>query len=265
MRIALAQVPHPGSFEEGLAAVRRGVAEAAAAGARLVCFPECCLNGMRGTEFPVEALTRQQHDIALAEVREKAAEHRIHVVLPTERPLDGACHNGAYVVQADGAVQGYQTKNQVPLEEEPFFVPGTSRRLFRIDGLLAGIAICHEGWRYPETVRWAAARGASLVLHPHFCGGPGAPTGPSPAWGSGFYEKAMACRAAENHVWFASVNFALPVQDCATSVVSPDGECIAAGPLHREALVLADIDPAAATGYLARRYAPERYREEPVG
>jgi hypothetical protein len=41
------------------------------------------------------------------------------VVLPTERPHDGAWQNGAYLVQADGPVQGYQTKNQVPLEEDP--------------------------------------------------------------------------------------------------------------------------------------------------
>ena len=265
MRIALAQVPHPTSFAAGLEAVRKAIAAGAAAGARLVCFPECCLKGMRGTEFPVEALTQEEHDFALAEARAWAAAHRVHVLLPTERPLDGAWQNGAYLVQPDGAVQGYQTKNQVPLEEEPFFTPGATRRLFRIDDLRAGVVICHEGWRYPETVRWAAARGASLILHPHFCGGPGVPGLSTPPWGSGFYEKAMACRAAENHVWFASVNFALPVQECATSVVSPEGECITAGPLHRPALVVADVDPAAATGYLAKRLAPERYGDEPIG
>ncbi len=270
MRLALAQVTHPESFEDGLAAVRSAIGEAAAAGAEIVCFPECCLKGMRGTDFPVEALTVAEHDAGLAEVRRLAREHRIVVVLPTERPRDGAWQNGAWVVGGDGEVQGYQTKNQVPLEEEPFFVPGTGRRLFRLGDVAFGIAICHEGWRYPETVRWAAVRGASLVLHPHFCGGREAAAGgrhddgPSPPWGSGFYEKAMACRAAENHLWFASVNFALPQQDCATSIVSPEGDCLASAPLHRAELLVADIDPAAATGYLARRFAPGRYAEEPA-
>ncbi|HUL78604.1 MAG TPA: hypothetical protein VL691_15180, partial [Vicinamibacteria bacterium] len=55
------------------------------------------------------------------------------------------------------------------------------------------------------------------------------------------------------------------MQECATALISPDGECVAAGPLHDEALVLPDLDPAAATGYLARRFAPDRYREEPAG
>ena len=259
MRIALAQVPHPRSFEEGLAAVLDGVASAAAAGARVVCFPECCLKGMRGTDFPVEALTEAEHDVGLARVRQAAAERRIHVVLPTERPAGGAWQNGAYVIDDDGAVQGYQSKNQLPLEEEPFFAPGTTRRIFHIGGVPVGLVICHEGWRYPETVRWAAVRGAKVVFHPHFCGGPaGSP--PPPA--DSFFEHAKACRAGENHVWFASVNFALPVQECASSVVAPDGRTLAASPPHERALLVVDIDPDVATAFLAGRLAPERYSDE---
>jgi predicted amidohydrolase len=262
MRIALAQVLHPASFATGLLAVQRGIAAAAESGANLVCFPECCLKGMRGTGFTVEALTHEEHDRALADVRAWAAAHAVCVVLPAERPHDGSWQNGAYVIQADGLVQGYQTKNQIPQEEEPFFSPGCTRRLFHVGDLSFGIVICHEGWRYPETVRWAAVRGARLVLHPHLCGGPGIRPEGSIAWGSGFYERAMACRAGENHVWFASVNYALPVQECRTSIVSPEGECVTAGPLHDEALVVAEIDPSAATGDLARRFAPERYQDE---
>jgi predicted amidohydrolase len=262
MRVALAQVPHPTSFVAGLEGVQKGIAAAAESGARLVCFPECCLKGVPGTDYTVEALTHEEHNRGLADVQAWAAKHGVCVVFPTERPNGNAWNNGAYVIQADGSVQGYQTKNQVPQEEEPFFAPGSARRLFRVNDLTVGIVICHEGWRYPETVRWAARRGAQLVLHPHLCGGPGKPSEKAPVWGSGYYERAMACRAGENHVWFASVNFAMPVQDCRTSVVSPEGECVEAGPLHREALVVAEVDPAAATGYLAKRFAPERYLEE---
>jgi hypothetical protein len=52
------------------------------------------------------------------------------------------------------------TKNQLDPTEEAHYVPGEGRRLFDIDGCTFGIAICHEGFRYPETVRWAAVRGA---------------------------------------------------------------------------------------------------------
>jgi predicted amidohydrolase len=33
--------------------------------------------------------------------------------------------------------------------------------------LTFSVVICHEGFRYPETVRWAVRRGAQLVFHPH--------------------------------------------------------------------------------------------------
>ena len=59
-------------------------------------------------------------------------------------------HNVAFVISRDGEVVGYQAKNQIPLEEEPFYVPDGRRRLFEVDGVPFGIAICHEGWRYPE-------------------------------------------------------------------------------------------------------------------
>ena len=74
----------------------------------------------------------------------------------------------------------------------------------------ANVAICHEGWRYPETVRWAARRGAQLVPHPHLHeaepGGyvPSAFADPA----NTFHEKGVSCRAAENTCYVASVNVA---------------------------------------------------------
>jgi predicted amidohydrolase len=129
-------------------------------------------------------------------------------------------------------VLGYQTKNQLPPEEEPYFAPGSVRRLFSVRGVQFGIAICHEGWRYPETVRWAAARGAKIVFHPNYLGG--ATPGEHPdSWGmtaAPYYEKAMVARAGENSVYFASVNYALPQQDAATSLIGPAGDCLAHTP-----------------------------------
>ena len=60
-------------------------------------------------------------------------------------------HNVAFVISRDGEVEGYQAKNQIPLEEEPYYVPDGQRRLFEVDGVPFGITICHEGWRYPES------------------------------------------------------------------------------------------------------------------
>src|SRR5262249_49573767 len=62
MKIALAQVAHPASFDAGLDEILAGIAAAAARGARAVCFPECALNGMPGVGFPIEPLDEERHD-----------------------------------------------------------------------------------------------------------------------------------------------------------------------------------------------------------
>ena len=59
---------------------------------------------------------------------------------------------------------------EVDPTEDQFYVPGNTRRLFEIKGIKFGVVICHEGWRYPETVRSAAVRGAKIVFHPHHTG-----------------------------------------------------------------------------------------------
>ena len=133
----------------------------------------------------------------------------------------------AVVIDAQGQVQGYQTKNQLAPSEDAFYVPGEHRQLFEISGVTCGIAICHEGWRYPETVRWAARRGAKIVFHPQHSGSDqtgrlltqwGAPEAP-------YYEKAMLMRSIENTIYFASVNYALHFQESATSLITPSGQC----------------------------------------
>jgi predicted amidohydrolase len=57
---------------------------------------------------------------------------------------------------------------QIDPSEEGMYAAGSGRRVFQAGALTFGVAICHEGWRYPETVRWAARYGAHVVFHPHF-------------------------------------------------------------------------------------------------
>jgi predicted amidohydrolase len=80
--------------------------------------------------------------------------------------------------------------------------------------------------------------------------------------GAPYYEKAMTMRAIENGIYFASVNYALPFQESATSLIAPTGECQAHLPYGTEGVLVADVNPEAATGLLARRFAPERYADE---
>jgi predicted amidohydrolase len=128
--------------------------------------------------------------------------------------------------------------------------------MFQAGAVRFGVAICHEGWRYPETVRWAAQRGAHIVFHPHFHeaepGGGCAPTSFADPRNS-FHEKAVLCRAAENTCYIASVNVASPGSPTTSAVVRPDGTLLCHQPYGKEGLLMADIDISAATGLLAAR------------
>ncbi|HET9531273.1 MAG TPA: hypothetical protein VFQ92_13030 [Blastocatellia bacterium] len=81
------------------------------------------------------------------------------------------------------------------------------------------------------------------------------------AAGAPYYEKAMMCRSIENTIYFASVNYALRFQESATSLIGPSGECQAYLPYGEEGVLVEAIKVEEATGLLAARYAPDRYRE----
>ncbi len=265
MIIGLASPRVATSLEDGLSRIERLLSEAAAEGARIVCFPEAYLPGLRGQDFDVLPFERKDEERVLDAAAALARKHAVATILGMERLTDGGRQIVAVVIDAQGRIQGYQTKTQLDPSEDRFYVPGHGRRLFEGDGVTFGVAICHEGWRYPETVRWAAARGARIVFHPQHTGNErtgirltrwGQPEAP-------YYEQAMLMRSRENTIYFASVNYALRYPESATSLIGPSGECQAYLPYGQEGVLVQALKLEDATGLLASRYAPERYREEP--
>jgi predicted amidohydrolase len=261
LRIGLAAARNAPSVEERLHIVDRFLEQAAAQGVAVVCFPETYIPGLRGQDFPVPPHDQRRQEAALGEIRTAARRRGVAAVVGMEWESAAGLHNVAFVVSRDGAIEGCQTKNQIPVEEEPFYVPDGRRRLFEVDGVPFGITICHEGWRYPEGVRWAAVRGARLVFHPQLTGSDR--TGVTiERWGdpsSPYYEKAMVARSVENTIYFASVNYAMRYQESATSLIGPDGDCLAHVPYGKEQLLVHDVDLSRATGFCARRFNPAFY------
>ena len=254
-RLALANLPFPASPEDSVARVEDAIAQAGAARAGIVCFPECYVPGYRllGPEvappdagFLASAWTR---------VAAAAAKASVAVVLGTEKIEHGRLLITALVINADGTRAGVQDKVQLDPSEDNLYSPGEGRRVFQAGALTFGIAICHEGWRYPETVRFAARNGAHVVFHPHYhpaeAGGYRPAAFADPA--NTFHEKAALCRAAENTCYFASVNYAGDGYPTASVIVNPDGTVLAHQPYGKEGLLVADIDLDAATGFLAGR------------
>ncbi len=255
-RIALANIRFPAMPEESVTLAEEAIVQAGTERAGIICFPECFVPGYRRTGKPAPPPNQAFLERAWSAIAAVAAKASVAVVLGTERVVDGALLATALVVDRDGTVAGFQDKVQIDPSESGVYSPGSGRRVFQTEPLKFGVVICHEGWRYPETVRWAVQHGAHIVFHPHFHEAEPGSYRPSifadPA--NSFHEKAALCRAAENTCYFATVNFASAGSPTTSAVVRPDGTLLSYQPYGKEGLLIADIDISAATGLLAARY-----------
>ena len=255
VRVALANLRVPSTPDESVRLATAAVADAGQNGALVVCFPECFVPGYRWTgTCPAPDSAFLEHAWASVDAAAKTA--RITVILGTERITDRGLQITARVTHADGTLAGWQDKGQIdPSEEAIYPALGSERHVFTVGPLTFGIVICHEGWRYPETVRWAARRGAQVVFHPHaHVAEPGSyrpVTFADP--NNTFHEKAVLCRAAENTCYFASVNCASEGSGTTSAIARPDGTLQSYQPYGEEGLLVADLDLSLATRVLASR------------
>ena len=258
IRIALANLRFPETPEESVRLAAQAIDEASSQRAAIICFPECFVPGYRAPNWVVTPPDAEFLEHAWTRIAATAAQAKVAVILGTERIVDDALLATALVINADGTMAGFQDKVQLDPSEDNLYSPGTGRQVFSINGVKFGIVICHEGWRYPETVRWAVRQGAKIVFHPQFHEAePGSyvPTSFGDPLNS-FHEKACLCRAAENTCYFATVNYAGEGSPTTSAVVQPDGTLLCFQPYGKDGLLIADIDLTKATGLLAARYKP---------
>lgn len=258
VRIAVANLRFPATPLESVTLAVDAIRQAALAQADLICFPECYVPGYRGLGRTIPAPNADFLEHAWIEIAAVAGMSDVGVVLGTERLVGKSLFISALVINRDGSLAGFQDKVQLDPSEEGTYTPGTRRQLFQAGPMKFGIAICHEAFRYPETVRWAAQRGAHLVFHPHLSEAEQddyRPTGYADPLNS-FHEKSILCRAAENTCFIVSTNCASDRSPTTSAIVKPDGTLLSYQPRNVEGLLIADLDLDAATGFLASRYKP---------
>jgi threonine dehydrogenase-like Zn-dependent dehydrogenase len=111
--------------ERAMIAGRFPLREAARAGASVLCFPACSLPGYRDPARGLPPPDARTLEAAWATLTEATRRAGITAILGTERPAVKGLHAAALVLNPAGPLR-------------------------------FGVTICHEGWRYPETVRRAA-------------------------------------------------------------------------------------------------------------
>jgi len=171
VRIALAQIVSTPSPAENLETVAAETARAAAAGARVVVFPEatmCCF----GVTLPAEPLDGPW----ATRVREIAAEAGVTVVAGMFTPdPDGRVRNT--LLATGGGVEAHYDKvhlfDAFGFAESATVAPGTLPVTIDVDGTTVGLATCYDV-RFPGLFQKLGDAGARVVLMPASWGaGPG--------------------------------------------------------------------------------------------
>ncbi len=248
IRIAVASTPLTATLDEAVPVAVAAVEAAARAGARIVCLPETGLPGHRMQARAICTLSSAALDAAVDEIAAAARRAGIVTLVGVERPTPGGREIVQVVLDADGARLGEQVKTQMHPDEELHYCVGAGRRVFTAGGATFGIAICHEVYRYPETVRALARAGAQIVFAPYFVttSDRTLPLQWCDPRGS-YHEKALLCRTVENEIYVAAANFSVPDQGAATCILGPDGALMAQVPYGQTGVATADIDLARAT------------------
>src|SRR6188472_3763314 len=132
VRIALANLEFPSSPDASVRLAETAIADAASAGASVVCFPEAYVPGYRSATTDVAPPDAGFLERAWSTVAAAAGQHRIGVILGTERITSRGLLISALVVNPDGTVAGFQDKVQIDPSEERTYVAGDERRVFTI-------------------------------------------------------------------------------------------------------------------------------------
>ncbi|PYP45535.1 MAG: acyltransferase [Gemmatimonadetes bacterium] len=172
-KVGLVQMAMSAEPDANLRGALAKVAEAAAAGAQLVCLPE-----LFRSQYFAQREDPDLFDLAepipgpSTEALGKAAKHAgVVVIAPVfERRAAGLYHNSAAVIDADGRVVGTYRKMHIPDDpayyEKFYFTPGDlGFRAFDTRVGRIGTLVCWDQW-YPEGARLTALQGANVLFYP---------------------------------------------------------------------------------------------------
>ena len=171
LRIALAQINHTvGDVTGNLASVLAHTAQAAAAGAHLVCFPEMMLTGYPPEDLVFRASFRAASQSALLRLATELLDAGLGetAIIVGYLDDDGAPRNAAAFVHR-GAVVARYYKHHLPnygvFDEQRYFRRGDQLSVVRYRGIDIALTICEDAWQEGGPFAQARAAGVDLVVN----------------------------------------------------------------------------------------------------
>jgi N-carbamoylputrescine amidase len=236
------------------------VAEAAAAGAQLVCLPE-----LYRSQYFAQSEDAAAFDLAepipgpSTETLGQAAKRAgVVVIAPVfERRAPGLYHNSAAVIDADGRLVGIYRKMHIPDDpayyEKFYFTPGDlGFRAFDTRVGRIGALVCWDQW-YPEGARLTALQGAAILLYPTAIGWHPKEKATHGAAQLDAWRTIQRSHAIANGCYVAAVNRVGHERPRASGgdgiefwgssfLADPFGTVLAEAPVDREAILLGVVD-----------------------
>ncbi len=263
--VATCQFPTSAEIQSNFQYVSHQMRSAKEQGAHVAHFPEACLSGYAGADFPsykdfnwplLEQCTREILDLA--------RQVRLWVILGSTHRLSGQNkpHNSLYIINDDGQLVDRYDKMFCAGDESgesgdlAHYRPGSHFSVFEIGGVRCGALICHD-YRYPELYREYKRRGVQLMFHSYHAGhipparfqamqdevgaahqklNPGStlPSITMPA--------TMHVAAASNYMWISCPNSSARESCWPSFFVRPDGVITGRLQLHTAGILLSTVD-----------------------
>jgi NAD+ synthase (glutamine-hydrolysing) len=245
MRLALAQIDTTvGDLDGNRDRILSGLADAKAAGADVVLFPELAITGYPPEDLLLRPSFIRAAERSLAEVAREARGIVAFVGTPhLERDLYNAC-----AVCAGGEVKAIYRKRFLPnygvFDEHRYFAPGRDLFLLEHGEVLLGPTVCEDVWQPGPPATDLALAGAQLIVN--------ISASPFHVGKEREREQMLQTRARDNVCYVAFVN-AVGAQDELvfdghSVVLDDEGEVLARAPGFEEALLVVDIEPQEAVG-----------------
>jgi N-carbamoylputrescine amidase len=253
LRVGLVQMRCSEDLDANLARALRGIDDAAARGAELVCLQEL----FRSRYFC------QREDDALFDLAEpvpgpttealaKAAAARGVTIVGSvfERRTAGIYHNTAVVLERDGSLAGIYRKMHIPDDplyyEKYYFTPGDlGFRAFDTRAGRVGTLVCWDQW-YPEGARLTALAGAQLLVYPTAIGWQFDESAEVDAAQHDAWETVQRGHAIANGVFLVAVNRVGREDGIRfwgqSFVADPFGRVLARGSATEEEILVVDCD-----------------------
>ncbi|HEX3726000.1 MAG TPA: carbon-nitrogen hydrolase [Pirellulales bacterium] len=251
--VALVQMTSQASKVRNVDKAVSRIAEAAAAGANLICLQELFAGA-----YPCQTEDHSRFDEAESlpgpTSEALAAAAKLHEVVIVgslfERRAAGLYHNTAVIFDADGSVAGTYRKMHIPDDplyyEKFYFTPGDlGFRAFDTRYGRVGTCVCWDQW-YPEAARLTALAGAQIIFYPTAIGWlpdekQAYGTSQHSAW-----ETMMRSHAIANGVFVAAANrtgFEGELEFWGASFVSdPNGNVLARAAHDKEETLLVECE-----------------------